>query len=231
MVGRFVFNWKTRHLMVLTFALLLTWLFLMSRAEWSPMHRWNRALADVSLALVALSMAIGPASRLSTSLRRAIPWRRELGIYGVLLALAHAVVILFGWVDLDLMRLFGYEFHPQLFRYVMLQHGFALANVDGVIALVYAVVLALTSNNASQRLLGGSVWKFVQQGTYVLWWLSVLHTGYFLYFHFQDFHRPVPEPNWAQWPFAILVLSVMVLQLAASLKTWRVKAAPAYSLP
>lgn len=230
MTMQFALNWKKRHGVTLVVGVLLTWLFLLSRPEWSPMHQWNRALADTSLVMVVLSMAIGPLSRLWTPFRQAVPWRREFGIYGVLLAFAHAVFILIGWVNLDLMRLIGYEFHPQLQRYVMLQHGFGLANIVGVVALAYAAILALTSNNASQRLLGGSVWKFVQQGTYVLWWLSVAHTGYFFYLHFQDFHRPTPEPNWAQWPFAILVLSVMALQTAASLRTWRVKNRPALSL-
>jgi len=58
-----------------------------------------------------------------------------------------------------------------------------------------------------------------------LWMLIVLHTGYFLYLHFVDFHRRVPEPNWAQLPFALLVGAVVLLQLAASIKTWKLKQA------
>jgi sulfoxide reductase heme-binding subunit YedZ len=69
--------------------------------------------------------------------------------------------------------------------------------------------------------LGTPVWKFVQQGTYVLWWLSVVHTGYFLYLHFLDFHRNTPDPNWLQWPFVGLVGVVLILQVAASAATWR----------
>jgi len=69
-------------------------------------------------------------------------------------------------------------------------------------------LLALTSNDWSQKKLGGMVWKFLQQGSYVYWILIVIHTAYFLYLHFQDFHRRVPDPNWIQIPFAILVLLV-----------------------
>ncbi len=217
------FDWKTRHLIVIAIAALATYGFLLSRSEWSEMHRWNRAIGDVSLVLVAVSMAIGPLSRLFPVFRTAVPWRREFGIHGVLLGTAHAVIILVGWVNFDLMRLFGYEVHPVTGEYVMLQHGFALANVLGIAALLYAFVLAATSNNWSQRLLGGSVWKFVQQGTYVFWMLSVTHTAYFLFLHFQDFHRAVPEPNWVRMPFVGLVLTVIALQLAASMKTWRLK--------
>ena len=135
--------------------------------------------------------------------------------------LSHTVIILIGWVELDFARLFGFEYHPQLRRYVMVQQGFALANVVGVAALLYGFVLAATSNDFSQRKLGTSVWKYIQQGAYVLWWLVVLHTAYFLFFHFLDFHRQTPEPNWAQWPFVILVGVVLALQLAGTLVTWR----------
>lgn len=121
------------------------------------------------------------------------------------------------------MRLFGFEFHPQFQRYVMFQHGFGLANVLGIAALIYASVLALTSNNLSERFLGASVWKYVQQSTYVLWWLIVLHTGYFMFMHFLDFHKQTPEPNWARWPFIWLVIGVLILQFVASVHTWRIK--------
>ena len=218
---RLNFGWKTRHFVVLLVAGLGTYAFMESRAEWAAMHRWNRAVGDMSLVLVSLSMAIGPLARLWPVFRMGIPWRREMGIYGVLLAFVHTVIILDGWVDWNLIRLFGYELHPVSGVYVMLQHGFALANVIGIVALVYGMVLALASNNWSQRLLGGSVWKFLQQSAYVLWMLIVLHTAYFLSLHFQDFHRPVPEPNWAQLPFAGLVALVALLQLAAFVKTWR----------
>lgn len=207
--------------MIVIFAAVATALVLYSRAEWSPMHRWNRAIGDVSLVLIAMAMMLGPLSRLWRQATRVLPYRRELGIYAVVLAFVHATIILFGWVELDLMRLFGFEFHPGLQRYVMVNHGFALANVSGLLGLIYGLVLGLTSNDASLRLLGNSIWKYVQRGTYVLWWLSVAHTAYFLFIHFLDYHRQTPEPNWAQWPFVALVAAVLGLQIAASTVTWR----------
>lgn len=212
-----------RHLLVLSFAVLATYLFMESRAQWSEMHRWNRAVGDASLVLIGLSMIVGPLSRLWPIFRRVIVWRREFGIYGVLFAVIHTVIILAGWVEWDLIRIFGYALHPSTGLYVMLLHGFALANVIGIIGLLYGIVLALASNNWSQRILGGDVWKFLQQGSYVLWMLVIIHTSYFLYLHFQDFHRSVPEPNWAQMPFAGFVLFVLLLQFSAFLKTWKLK--------
>ncbi len=212
-------NWKFRHACVVVISTIGCYALLESRAEWSEMHRWNRAVGDMSLLLVALAMSIGPLSRLFAMLKPMLPWRRECGIYAVLLAIIHVVIILAGWVEWDLIRLFGYEFHPQKLAYVMLQHGFGLANVIGIIALLYAILLALISNDLSQKLLGARGWKFLQQGAYVYWMLVVVHTAYFLYLHFQDFHRRVPDPNWAQLPFAIIVLLVLCLQLLAFIKT------------
>lgn len=221
-------SWLFRHVAVLLIAIGLNYLFLLSREEWSPMHRWNRALGDVSFVLIAVAMMLGPLTRLSERrlFRRLLVYRRELGIYAVIAATVHTLIILIGWVDLDLMRLLGFEYHPQLQRYVMVQHGFGLAIIVGLVALAYGLILAATSNDFSQRILGVSVWKFIQQGTYVLWALTVAHTAYFVFMHFLDFHRPIPAPNWAQWPFVILTLSVLMLQWLATLVTWRQKRRP-----
>ena len=149
--GSFKSNWKIRHLCVVIIAALGTYVFLESRAEWSEMHRWNRAVGDMSLLLVAVSMVLGPLSRLWRRFQKFIPWRRELGSYGVLLAIIHIVIILVAWVEWDLVRLFGYEIHPVTGNYVMLQHGFGLANSIGIVALFYAITLAMTSNEWSLR--------------------------------------------------------------------------------
>ncbi len=219
-------DWKYRHVATIIIATATTLAFMASRLEWSEMHRWNRAVGDASLILVSAAILIGPLSRLSARFRPLLPWRRELGIYGVVLAGIHTAIILVGWVNWDFARLFGFELHPQLGRYVMLKHGFGLANAIGIIALVYGLVLAATSNDRSQRFLSGPVWKFVQQGVYVLWALVLVHTAYFLYLNFLDFHRRVPDPNWAQIPFIALTVFVASVQLAAFLKTWRRRTPP-----
>ena len=216
-------GWKLRHISVAIIAAVGVLAFAESRGDWSPMHRWNRAVGDMSLLLVSLAMAVGPMARLWSWARRLLPWRREFGIWGTLLAVIHTLIILDGWVEWDLVRLFGYEIHPGLGQYVMVRHGLGLANVIGIMALIYSIILALSSNNWSQRRLGNSVWKFLQQSAYVLWALLVTHTLYFLYIHFQDFHLRVPEPNWLQMPFAALVLVVALLQVVAFWKTLRMK--------
>ena len=154
---------RWRHAIAITLALLVVYLFGVVHGQWSDMHRWNRATADASFVLLTITMAIGPTAQIWPRLRFLIPFRRELGIYAVTLAALHTVIVLGGWTVWDFARLFGFEFHPGLGRYVMVQHGFGLANAIGVLALIYGLVLALTSSNRLVRLLGGAIWKFVQR--------------------------------------------------------------------
>ncbi len=81
----------------------------------------------------------------------------------------------------------------------------------------------MTSNDLSQRVMGLPIWKFFQQSAYILWALVVMHTAYFLFIHFLDFHRQTPEPNIIQWPFVALVGVVLALQTAATLRTWKLR--------
>lgn len=212
-----------RHVLVALISLALVYAFAVVHGHWSPMHRWNRATADAALLLLTFTMAIGPGARLWPRLRGWIPFRRETGVYAVILALAHTAIILEGWVEWNFARLFGLEFHPTLASYVMVQHGFGLANLIGIVALAYGLVLMISSNDLSMRFLGGSAWKFLHGSATVLWALVVIHTAYFLFMHFLDFHRPTPDPNPLQWPFLGLVVLVLTLRSTAFIQTWRLK--------
>lgn len=212
-----------RHALVAVLAAGLVLVFAAFHAEWSPMHRWNRAFGDAALLLIALSIGLGPLTRFLRGAVSILPFRREMGIHGCLLVIVHTAIILVGWVEWDLMRLFGFEWHPDLTVYVMLQHGFGLANAIGIAALVLAALLAATSSDFAMRRLGVSGWKFLQMGVLPLWWLTVAHVAYFLFIHFLSFHRATPEPNPLQVWFAVLVVLVFCLRAAAYLRTVRAK--------
>lgn len=212
-------NWKIRHLVVMLIASLSVYLIEQS-SHWNEMHSWNRAAGDTSLIMIAFAVAIGPLTKIFPKFRWIIPWRRELGIYAVILAVIHIAIVVVGWVKWDLIALLGFEF-DSLKGYTMTQHGFGLGNLLGIVAILYGLLLAFSSNDFSQRFLGGSAWKFLQQVVYVFWMLVILHTAYFLYFHFLHFHKPLPEPSWFQIPFIILFTTIIFLRVVAYIKTVR----------
>ncbi len=210
-----------RHVIVAILVAGLVFGFAAVHAEWSPMHRWNRAFGDASLILIALAISLGPLTRFLRSVTRLLPFRRELGIQACLLVIVHAAIILVVWVELDLMRLFGFEWHPDLLIYVMFQHGFGLGNAVGLAAFALAILLAATSSDHAMRRLGVSAWKFLQMGVLPLWWLTVAHVAYFLFMHFLSFQRAIPEPNPLRSSFVGLVLFVIVVRVVAFVRTAR----------
>ena len=213
-----------RYAIVGVVAGLLVALFWATRQDWDQMHAQNRAFAEASFVLAVATLSIGPLARLWPAAAPLIVWRREVGNWTMFTALGHVWVVLSGWVQWDLTRLF---FSFNLFkRDWALDQGFALGNLLGLAALAYGFVLLATSNDASVRLLGSSGWKFLQQSVYVLYWLIVMHTAYFLFFHFVTFHRPAPPPNWFRLPFLTLTTLLLALQAAAFLATVRRRKSP-----
>ena len=211
-----------RHAVTVAATALLLLGFWFSRMEWSPDMRLWRAVGDVAAVLLFASLALGPATRLFRPLGRLLPWRRQIGIWAGLAALVHGLLVIDGWARWSLQRFLGYEFIPQLGREVRLESGFGLANLVGVVALVWMLVLLATSSDRAVRFLGQGAWKWLHTGAYVVFYLVVLHSAYFLFMHYTlSFHRePAPE-NWFRFPLVLLGLTVVALQAAAFAQTVR----------
>lgn len=206
-------------------ALALVGLFWASRPEWVADMRLWRAVGDASVVLLALSLAIGPAGRLFPWLSPLGRWRRQFGIWTALTGLVHTLLVLWQWVSFDLGRLMGYEFVPQLGRTARLEPGFGLANLMGLVAMAWLLILLATSSDRAVRRLGPAVWSWVQGFAHVVFYLVVLHAAYFLYMHYTlSFHRSVPEPNWFRLPLLLLAGAVLALQVASSVRGVRQRA-------
>jgi methionine sulfoxide reductase heme-binding subunit len=214
-----------RHLILGMLAFTFWNVFWFTRLDWSADMRFWRAVGDAGFMLLVLALALGPLVKLAPGFAHLLPWRREMGIWFGILSLAHGLLILNGWVQWDLLRLMGYEFIPQLGRQARLEPGFGLANMIGMVALGWALVLTATSSNWAVDRLGASAWKWLQYGAYIVFYLVGLHVAYFLFIHYTiSFHRDVPpNPNWFQIPFILLALIVPTLQVAAFVKTVRRK--------
>jgi sulfoxide reductase heme-binding subunit YedZ len=215
-----------RHLLVGAVAVLLAVPFWYGRLDWDPEMRLWRAIGDSSALLLFATMSIGPLSRLWSRAARLVPWRRETGIWFGVTAFVHTALVWDGWARWDWMRLLGYEFVPQLGRLARLEPGFGLANLVGLVAVVLTLFLVATSSNWAIVRLGAAAWKWLQYGSYTVFYLVVLHSLYFLFMHYTvSFHRQMPDdPNWFRYPFLTLSLLVLLLQGAAFAVTVRRRA-------
>mgnify|MGYP000091252058 CR=1 FL=1 len=205
-----------RHCAVVALAAVLAVAFWLSRMDWTPDMRLWRAVGDAAALLLFTALAIGPAAKLWSSAGWLLRWRRAIGVWAGLVATVHALLVIDGWAQWSLRRFLGYEFVPQLAREARMEPGFGLANLIGLVALVWMLVLVATSSDRALRFLGPPAWKWIHNGAYVVLYLVVLHASYYLFIHYTvSFHRlPAPE-NWFRIPFLILGGAVIALQWAA----------------
>lgn len=209
-----------RHSGVAALAALLTLLFWYSRLEWDAEMRLWRAFGDAAFVLLFITLMVGPLARIWGGFARLMPWRRYTGIWFTVLSVIHAFLVWKGWARWDVYRFMGYENIPELGRLVRLEPGFGLANIVGSVALIWAIVLMVTSSDWAVRKLGGSAWKWLHHSAYTIFYLAGIHSAYYLFIHYTlSFHRRVPPPNWFRWPVVVMILIVLVVQFWAYART------------
>lgn len=209
-----------RHLLAGLSALAVLYLFWLSRPQWTGEMRLWRAFGDAGFTFLFAVLLIGPAARLWSPAARALLRRREIGIWCAILVITHSMLILNGWARWDVMRFLGYEVIPQLGRYARMEPGFGLANLLGLVALFWMVLLFVTSSDRAIEVLGAASWKRIQNAANAMFYVVAIHASYFLFIHYSiSFHRRVPEPNWFRYVLVAMALSVFVLQTSAFVKT------------
>ena len=154
------FNRGKHHAAVVVISLILAAIL------WAMGIPIPRIVAAIAWFLLFFVMVIGPLTKLWPSINTRftgnfpLNWRSELGIWFVIWSLVHVVTVFdsLGW---DIVGFFD---------------DMAAAVLAAVVALIIAFILALTSNNAAFQFLGSKAWKWHQShGTYVLFWLLVVH--------------------------------------------------------
>jgi len=210
-----------KHVVMGFITLIVSTPFWFGRLDWDPEMRLWRATGDGSFVLLVFALSLGPLARHFGRFARLLHWRRELGIWFTVLAVAHTLLVLDGWVRWDWMRFFGYEFIVQLDRYARIEPGFGLSNLVGIIATFISIPLMITSADWAVKRLGGSSWKWLHYAAYTVFYLVVLHSIYFLFVHYtESFHRPVPDSlNWFRYPFLSMAVLLIVLQWSAFYST------------
>ena len=217
-------NFVTKHLLVFSIALSLTFVFWLAHYEWNEDMRLWRAFGDAGYTLLFVTLIIGPLSKLWTRSTFLLTWRREFGIWFAVMAVTHGILIANGWANWDIAKFFGYEFIPQLGRMVRMEPGFGLANTLGFIAFLWIAILAITSSDRAMKWLGASSWKWIHTGSHIVFYLVAIHTSYFLFIHYtESFHKTVPPESTFIIPFVIMSVMVLALQISAYIKTVRSK--------
>lgn len=208
-----------RHALIAALASGLVAAFWASRPSWAGEMRLWKAVGDAAFVLLLTALAAGPLARLVRPVAPIVVWRRQLGIWFAVVASIHGLLVVHGWARWGLRRFLGYELIPQLGREVRMEPGFGLANMVGLTALLFALVLAATSSDWALRRLGPS-WKWLHHSALFVFYLSLLHAGYYLFIHYTaSFHKRVPAPDWFRAPFVMLGMTVIALQAAAFVKT------------
>jgi methionine sulfoxide reductase heme-binding subunit len=189
-----------RHAVVLAATLVLVWIFGAARDGIHPVHQWNRAAADAAVVLAALLFVASALARIWPPAAKALPWRRELGIYSVAAAVVHVAIYAQAF-DFDLTRFFT-DRHGKVRKDV-----FAAANWVGLAAVAFAAIPLITSNNLSQRLLGPK-WKRLQTQSHQYWILGLLHAALFLWLVY-------PDAGIGGWLVLAAAIGVTTLQASA----------------
>ncbi|MAZ67730.1 hypothetical protein CL652_03100 [bacterium] len=217
-----------RHILFAVIAAALVGLVWMLNSTWSPDMRLWKSFGGSSFFLLWFAVFIGPAAVIWPPLNRILSFRREAGVWFTIVALIHGYLILDGWVRWSVWGFFGYQYITEVDTYLRVEAGFGLANLIGLMALVFALALAATSFDRAVNWLGVSSWKWLHMFAYVIFYLSVAHVVYFAFIHYTPslqrvmMGAPTEYPvNPLRYYYLAALLSVFVVQAWAFVKTVR----------
>jgi sulfoxide reductase heme-binding subunit YedZ len=127
----------------------------------NPIEAVTRGLGDWALRLLLITLAVTPLRRLS-GLNWLLKLRRMLGLYAFFYAFLHFVSYI--WLD----QFFDWgDILKDIVKRPFITVGFA--------AFLLLIPLAITSNNAMIRRLGGRSWQLLHRAVYVIAVFAVLH--------------------------------------------------------
>ena len=211
-----------KHCTLAITAIILYAIFYSTWENWDPeMARW-KAVGDSAFILLWSSMMIGPLVRLKPSLKLLLIWRRTISIWAALMMSLHAYLIWDGWARWTIDGLLGYSELPDIDGPVLLQPGFGIANVIGLVALSIALLLLAISSDRAMKWLGAGSWKRLQNLSKTVYILVVIHMFYFVTMHYDlsiyglVFQKGVPAAN----PHTNLFIILIIIHLLISVKAF-----------
>lgn len=117
----------------------------------------------LAIALLSLTLLIGPASRFFPILNVLKAHRKFWGVLSFFIALTHTTLIYIFYVNYDLAKLFN-SASPKYFGLLA-----------GLASLIILLAVTLTSNKLALNSLSPKVWKIIQSTAHLALILAVLH--------------------------------------------------------
>jgi sulfoxide reductase heme-binding subunit YedZ len=137
----------------------------------------TRITGYIGIFLIAFTLLIGPFELIfRRRLFHSPNFRRDLGIFGGIVAIIHSVVGLFVHLHGQMWKYFvektatGFAFQFDNFR---------LANYTGLLAALMILIMLVTSNDLSVRTLHFPTWKAIQRLAYFMFPLVVVHAIFY----------------------------------------------------
>ncbi len=131
----------------------------------------------VSIFLLALSLVLGSINLLLKRKNSVSTYlRRDIGIFGGVLAVVHSVTGLFVHLRGKMWKYFLVETDQ---GYSINLENFGIANYTGAIAALLIILLIIISNDYSLRKLKASRWKSMQRLSYLMFILVLIHSIFY----------------------------------------------------
>lgn len=126
-------------------------------------HEMIKTTGLLAIALLSLTLLIGPACRFFPFLNILKAHRKSWGISAFLAAATHTILI------------FVHYYKFNLLKFVDFQNPKYLGILAGLIALAILLVVTLTSNKKALKALSPNTWKVIQTTSYIALLLAVVH--------------------------------------------------------
>ncbi len=156
---------------------------------------FNRGIAGVAFFLLFLALVTGPLTRIfNLTAYGSFPWswRGELGIWFVILSIIHTLIVFRGR---------GWDFI-----------NLRITDIAALIALFFALILAVSSFSRVIGYIGIMNWKSIQRFAYVIFFLLSIHVIQ------HSFLRPGRPLDWLHWSYLFMILTVVALQIIELIK-------------
>ncbi len=215
-----------RHTIMAVISVALFYVVWYLNPTWSPDMRLWKSFGGAAFMLLWFSLLIGPLSKIYSPILKIVSWRREAGIWLAIVSSVHGFLILNGWARWSLQGFLGYQYIPEINAYLRFEPGFGLANIMGITALLFILILAGTSFDKAVSSLGISSWKWLHSFAYVIFYLVSLHAIYFAFIHYTPsphrilLNQPVNYPeNPLRFYYLFSVISIFFVQIISFIKT------------